>query len=192
MCFYARRDFKCKDWRWGNMMERCPRQHRIGETCGAKLVHTEYLEQVDEKCKVCQDIDVKYRKLKKTQENIARWSSQKGTFAALLEKAENEKGELEHKIQLLMAQRESVKVSGRQVRSMGISDSSIPPIVTAPSAYSWSSQPPKAYGSSSGMASGYDTSLPIRSGNGRGALTASRQTSVPYAATADRYARHAR
>lgn len=191
MCFYARRDFKCGDWRWGNMMERCPRQHRIGETCGAKLVHDDYREPVDEKCRICQDIEVKKRKLSKTQDNILRWRSQKGSFAALLEKAETEEDELCRKIELLNAQRESVRVSGRPVRA---SDSPMPPLESmTTSSYTWSSQPTtsRAYGGLSTMTSGYE-SVSARSGSGREGLTASRQISLPYRYTSDRHARHAR
>ncbi|KAI1623697.1 hypothetical protein EDD37DRAFT_632216 [Exophiala viscosa] len=48
MCYYARVDYRCGDWKWGNMKQRCPRQHRMGETCGAKLLDHESLVNVNE------------------------------------------------------------------------------------------------------------------------------------------------
>lgn len=108
MCYYARKDFSCADWRWGNMMERCPRQHRIGETCGAKLAHPDHIEARPEPCKTCQEIEVKKRRLSKINENIARWTAERGRFAALLEKAENERSQLLEKLNELQSQRTSV------------------------------------------------------------------------------------
>ncbi|KAK5085362.1 hypothetical protein LTR05_004646 [Lithohypha guttulata] len=156
MCFYARKDFACGDWRWGNMMERCPRQHRIGETCGAKLVHHDYLERRSEPCKVCQEIEVKKRRLQKTCENISRWSPQRDTFAALLEKAENEKDELVEKIKQLNSQREAVKAKLSGDRAMAPID---PPMATMDrGSYTWSPQAgARTYPSSTQMTSGYTT-----------------------------------
>lgn len=64
MCFYARINFNCGDWKWGNMKQRCSRQPRIGETCNTKLVDTENLTIVDEDCGKCQKKAVGNRRQK--------------------------------------------------------------------------------------------------------------------------------
>lgn len=113
MCFYAQTAFSCGDWKWGNMMERCPRQHRIGETCGAKLVHPDHIvDRSGDLCKICQEIEVKRRRLQKLQDNIMRWEPQGNTFAASLEKAKNERSEMLQKMRDLNARRASVMFRG--------------------------------------------------------------------------------
>lgn len=113
MCFFAQVSYGCGDWKWGNMMERCPRQHRIGETCGAKLVHPDHVDnRPAEVCKTCQEIDVKRRRLQKLQENIGRWEPQGSTFAASLDKAKAERAQVIEKIKELNAKRTSVVFRG--------------------------------------------------------------------------------
>jgi hypothetical protein len=90
MCYYATTDYVCGDWKWGNMKERCPRQHRMGETCGAKLVHHESVTKSDQECKICQEMQIKVRRLRKEQDNIARWRKEGTKFLASIEKAERE------------------------------------------------------------------------------------------------------
>ena len=95
------------------MMERCPRQHRIGETCGAKLVHPDHiLDRSTELCKICQEIEVKRRRLQKLQDNINRWEPQGNTFAASLEKAKLERTQMIQKMRDLNARRVSVLFRG--------------------------------------------------------------------------------
>lgn len=115
------------------MMERCPRQHRIGETCGAKLVHEDYIETRPEPCKVCLEIEVKKRRLAKVLENITRWTAERGRFTALLEKAEMERSQLFEKINELQSQRASV------VYSMGQRGGQPVLPASSDSSYAWSS-----------------------------------------------------
>lgn len=163
MCYYARTDYACGDWKWGNMRERCPRQHRIGETCGAKLVHTESITDKDEPCKTCQELQVKQRRLAKIRENIDRWSSEGDRFLASLDKAEREAQELKEKIRELHAKRPSVeKKSNGQRHGLGNSAAdrgpSLPSFANDASlgSYTWTSSP-QAYSSSGLNLGGYPT-----------------------------------
>ena len=72
------------------MKQRCDKQHRMGETCGRKLVHGDYVTDSLEKCRFCKDIATKERKLEKEKQNIARWRKEGKTFQSSIEKAENE------------------------------------------------------------------------------------------------------
>jgi len=117
MCYFAQTRYVCGDWKWGNMVERCPRQHRIGETCGAKLVATENVDRSLELCRTCVDIDVKKRRLQKTNENIARWAPQGSQFASSLEKARAEKAQFQEKIRELESRRTSSALQPRNERS---------------------------------------------------------------------------
>lgn len=110
MCYYEQTAYICRDWKWGNMKERCPRQHRMGETCGVKLVHDGYLTHSNEKCRVCKDIEIKQRKLDKEKQNIARWSKEGKKFLASIEKAENEIEHLSEAIEMLESSRPVSKV----------------------------------------------------------------------------------
>jgi hypothetical protein len=118
MCYYATTDYVCGDWKWGNMKERCPRQHRMGETCGAKLVHHESVTKSDQECKICQEMQIKVRRLRKEQDNIARWEKEatKGTrFTASIEKAERESDALREQIRDMHSKRPSIamKMTGQ-------------------------------------------------------------------------------
>lgn len=93
------------------MKLRCPRQHRMGETCGAKLVDTDNVKKVDEDCKLCQEIGVKERKLQREKDNIRRWSREGGRFAASLERAQREAYDLEQTIRELRGRRVSISMS---------------------------------------------------------------------------------
>lgn len=90
------------------MMLRCPRQHRIGETCGAKLVHHESVTKSATICKICEEINTKRRRLAKTEANIKRWSLEPDKLAASLERAQREAKELSEKIQELHSRRPSI------------------------------------------------------------------------------------
>ena len=108
MCYYATTDYRCGDWKWGNMKLRCPRQHRMGETCGAKLVHHESVTKSPEDCRLCQEITIKQRKLQKERDNIARWSKEGNRFSASIEKAQREERSLENMIRDMWNRRPSI------------------------------------------------------------------------------------
>lgn len=111
MCHFAITDFRCGDWKWGNMMERCPRQHRIGEACGATLIHEDFITKRSALCKTCYDIEVKNRQLRKIESDIRRWTFQEKRMSASLDKARNERHELLQRIKVLHSKRQSVKCS---------------------------------------------------------------------------------
>lgn len=146
MCYYATTDFACGDWKWGNMKLRCPRQHRMGETCGAKLVHHESVTKSKDNCRLCDERMVKERRLQKEKDNIARWSREGNKFSASIEKAQRESATLEQTIRELWAKRPSIamKVNG-QASGLGTSQTN-----------SASRHPPTSYsaGSEGGYASG--------------------------------------
>ena len=91
------------------MKLRCPRQHRIGETCGAKLVDLDSVERVDVECRKCYEIQVKHRRLRKEVDNIQRWSREGNKFRASIEKAQREKIALEEAIRQLQRDRVSAQ-----------------------------------------------------------------------------------
>lgn len=108
MCYYARTDYVCGDWRWGNLKLRCPREHRIGEACGLKLVHHESVVSMDETCRICQEIAVKNRRLQREKDNIERWTREGGKLAASIDKAHVEVNILENKIERLNGRRPAI------------------------------------------------------------------------------------
>ena len=119
MCYYEQTAYVCKDWKWGNMKERCPRQHRMGETCGVKLVHHDFLTHSPDLCRTCRDKTIKERKLKKEIQNIERWRKEGKKFSASIEKAENEAERLGEQIRVLESNRASNKM-GLQSRHQDV------------------------------------------------------------------------
>lgn len=113
------------------MKERCPRQHRMGETCGAKLVHHESVTKSDQVCKLCQEIQVKKRRLRKESDNIHRWEKEGNKFSASIEKAQRESDVLREQIDDLESRRPSevMRVHG-QARGLGAMQ---PPASSRPS-----------------------------------------------------------
>lgn len=91
------------------MKQRCPRQHRIGETCGAKLLDHDSLVRVDGDCKTCQEIAVKQRRLQRERDNAERWEREGNKFRASIEKAHRESKQLEEAIADLQRKRTSVR-----------------------------------------------------------------------------------
>lgn len=80
----------------------------MGETCGLKLVwETTYLE---ERCRLCDDIAKKVRRIEKIDSDIARWESQ-GNRRATIEKALGDRQELNTLLQR-MYQQHREKVNG--------------------------------------------------------------------------------
>ena len=119
MCYYARTDYRCGDWKWGNMKVRCARQPRIGETCGAKLVDTENVMRIGDDCKLCQEIKVKQRRLQKERDNIKRWSREGARFSGLIDKAQRDARELEETIAEMIGRRPSIAASNNYVARGG-------------------------------------------------------------------------
>src|SRR5271156_3250156 len=61
MCFFDQHRFNCGDWKWGHFRQHCNSEFGVGETCGMKLVMQTY--EIDTKCKLCQKIDTKHRRM---------------------------------------------------------------------------------------------------------------------------------
>lgn len=96
------------------MKLRCPRQPRIGETCGAKLVDHDSVTRVNEDCRLCQEISVKERRLQRERDNIKRWSLEGNRFQASIERAQREARQLEQTIHDMRSKRSSVVLSRSQ------------------------------------------------------------------------------
>lgn len=108
------------------MKLRCPRQHRIGEVCGAKLVDHESVTKVDDDCKLCQEIGVKERRLQKEKANIDRWSREGNKFSASIEKARREAQSLESLIEEMRGRRPSVNMKNNWENRGGPIGNSMP------------------------------------------------------------------
>jgi len=89
------------------MKQRCPRQPRIGETCGAKLPDTDNLTFVNDLCKICHEKAVKERRLQREKDNIRRWSLEGNRFLASIERANREVRQLGETIADLESRRTS-------------------------------------------------------------------------------------
>jgi len=111
MCYYERVDYACRDWKWGNMKQQCQREWRTGETCGAKLFHDLWTTSDPGVCRICQDIQVKKRRIKREEENLARWRREPHKFRASIEKAEADREALLKTVAELNSKRSSVILS---------------------------------------------------------------------------------
>ncbi|KAK8210611.1 hypothetical protein IWZ01DRAFT_482676 [Phyllosticta capitalensis] len=87
MCFFDQHRFACGDWKWGHFRQHCNREYRIGETCGMKLIMTTI--PVNQKCKLCEKIDTKQRRMAAETERINRWLREGGKFKASIEKSQD-------------------------------------------------------------------------------------------------------
>jgi hypothetical protein len=113
MCHYARTDFQCGDWVWGNMEVRCPRQHRMGETCGAKLSEMNSIIRAERYCGICRQINVKQRRLQRVTNNLDRWIQEGDKLPALVEKAIRDAANLRTAIYDLHKKRTSFALSNK-------------------------------------------------------------------------------
>jgi hypothetical protein len=108
MCFYSRTDFVCGDWKWGNMKEQCPREHRTGETCGAKLSHIDSNITSPQLCRICTEITTKRRRLAKAQADLTRYTIER-KLPALAAAKEQEVQDIQQALVKLNDQRISSK-----------------------------------------------------------------------------------
>ncbi|KAF2178756.1 hypothetical protein K469DRAFT_731508 [Zopfia rhizophila CBS 207.26] len=77
--------YNCGDWKWGCFRQCCTKKHRIGHTCGIKLIMDTV--SIGTKCKLCRRIDTKLRRRKIEVERIDRWRRESDKFYALINKA---------------------------------------------------------------------------------------------------------
>ncbi|KAK1722498.1 hypothetical protein CaCOL14_006185 [Colletotrichum acutatum] len=96
MCYFYQTRWVCGYWRWGQFKQQCNKEYRTGETCGLKLVY-ETITNGD-RCKLCYDMDKKYRRLTKMQGDVARWCRE-GNRKATIERTNLEIQEVNRQIQ---------------------------------------------------------------------------------------------
>ncbi|KAK1675326.1 hypothetical protein BDP55DRAFT_552778 [Colletotrichum godetiae] len=87
MCYFYQTRWVCGYWRWGQFKQQCNKEYRTGETCGLKLVFETITNE--DRCKLCYDMDKKYRRLTKMQGDVARWR-QEGNRKATVERTDLE------------------------------------------------------------------------------------------------------
>ncbi|KMP10263.1 hypothetical protein CIRG_09944 [Coccidioides immitis RMSCC 2394] len=96
MCFYGQELYRCGDWTWGRFSIRCTYQHRVGETCGLKLVgHTEVIQDL---CTLCIKIATKCRRREFELQRLRQWYGGGGRLKASIEKSEATVRQLEEVI----------------------------------------------------------------------------------------------
>jgi hypothetical protein len=98
MCFYEQYQFVCGDWKWGNFREHCNKEYRMGETCGMKLVYQ--VKEQPSKCKFCEKVDTKLRRIEEQRDRIARWIRE-GRNPASIEKSKDTIRQLDYEIEFI-------------------------------------------------------------------------------------------
>ncbi|KAK7583635.1 hypothetical protein V3481_012918 [Fusarium oxysporum f. sp. vasinfectum] len=107
MCYFHQVVWACGNWRWGKFREQCNKKHRIGETCGLKLVYGRQDEAKN--CKVCNQVTKKKNRIRRTTERMARLREWK--HLASLERCEEEVASLKGEI-LRLREQHSTNMSG--------------------------------------------------------------------------------
>ncbi|KAF8847615.1 hypothetical protein BDZ45DRAFT_607212, partial [Acephala macrosclerotiorum] len=80
--------FTCNDWKWCSFHQHCSKAGRAGETCSVRLIMaTRYISQ---KCKLCKQIEVKRRRIRKLDNNIRRWSVEPERWRASIERSKDD------------------------------------------------------------------------------------------------------
>ncbi|EGS18404.1 uncharacterized protein CTHT_0064300 [Thermochaetoides thermophila DSM 1495] len=109
MCYYDQLVWRCGYWKWSVFREQCPRERRMGETCGLRLVMTAYFQE--DICKLCDEINKKQRRIEKMSQDIARWKLE-GNRRATIDRTTAEIKEIEMKLDRLRVQHEG-RIKGR-------------------------------------------------------------------------------
>jgi len=113
MCFFDQTRWACGFWRWGNLRQQCTKEHRIGETCGLKLIFE--TDQRHGHCKTCEQVIRKQRRITKMKKDIARWRRE-GSRPATIEKTERDVVEVQRSISTLWEQHSKQHVAGSDPR----------------------------------------------------------------------------
>lgn len=100
----------CGDWKWGHFRQHCNKEYRLGETCGLRFVHQ--VHRLADKCKLCQQIEIKLRKRNDNVVRIRRWQKEGGKPASI-QKAQEDIQNLDRSIAELEADR------SRKLSSLG-------------------------------------------------------------------------
>ena len=103
MCFYEQYQFACRDWKWGNFRQHCQKEYRTGETCGMKMIYQTL--PLSDKCKLCQRIEAKTRRLAKHKDDYTRWAQEPNRYRASMEKALAEMKALATEINQLVSEK---------------------------------------------------------------------------------------
>ena len=109
MCFFDQTRWACGFWRWGNLRQRCTKEHRIGETCGLKLIFETHNKH--DHCKRCELVIRKQRRITKMKKDIARWRRE-GSRLATIEKTERDLVEVQRSISTLWDQHNKQHIVG--------------------------------------------------------------------------------
>jgi hypothetical protein len=104
MCFYDQFRLACGDYKWAGFRQHCSKEYRAGETCGMRLIMQTI--EIGDKCKICQKIDIKKRRVRKEEEKIKRWNLE-SRRRAMIEKAEEDIYHLQVEIYNLECERQS-------------------------------------------------------------------------------------
>lgn len=105
------------------MRQQCYKEHRIGETCGLKLIHS--AEPMSTTCKRCDAIEKKERRIVKLSSNLMRWRAQ-GNVPATVEIGQKELYKLWFTIAVLVelhSPRELLPLANR-----GLGGNTLPPL----------------------------------------------------------------
>ncbi|KAH6669225.1 hypothetical protein B0J14DRAFT_114874 [Halenospora varia] len=116
MCFYDQYQMACNHYKWGNFRQHCTKEHRIGETCGTKLVMKTIART--EKCKLCSSIDAKQSRVRKEEIRIRRYikEEQRGLVrGASIEAAQTSIYNLQTEINMINYERSKQSANGFQV-----------------------------------------------------------------------------
>lgn len=74
MCFYDQIIWVCGYWDLVNLRKLCHKEHLTVEKCELRLVHDSY--NMATKCRLCEQIGRKQRRLPKLLANVLRWQQQ--------------------------------------------------------------------------------------------------------------------
>ncbi|KAF1955405.1 hypothetical protein CC80DRAFT_415565 [Byssothecium circinans] len=96
MCYFDQTLFTCGDWKWGLMHQFCSKAPYLGEGCRMKLIWT--TQYNDQKCRICCQIEIKKRRVRRLEERVRRWGLDKERWRASIELAKDDMLELNRQI----------------------------------------------------------------------------------------------
>ncbi|OBS29652.1 hypothetical protein FPOA_03591 [Fusarium poae] len=108
MCYFDQVRWSCGVWRWGQFRQHCIKEHRIGETCGLKLVYETKSEPGV--CRLCSKTEKKQRRYEKMYRDVERWQ-QDSNRTAIVERTCGQMEEVASQIHL-MRQEHNHRVEG--------------------------------------------------------------------------------
>ncbi|KAK4098020.1 hypothetical protein N658DRAFT_509939 [Parathielavia hyrcaniae] len=108
MCYYDQQLWPCGWWRWGQFRQQCEREHRVGETCGLKLIFQTYVQRG--LCQKCDQMVKKQRRVRKMRDDVERWRRE-GNRRATIEKTRRDMAELAGQIDRMWREHETRKNS---------------------------------------------------------------------------------